>query len=43
MKVFLDTSRDYRYYAEKGWLESDFFYPTHLGPMKGQRANSSTE
>jgi len=28
-----DTSRDYRYYAEIGWLESDFFYPTHLGPL----------
>ena len=29
-----NTSRDYRYYAEMGWLESDFFYPTSLGPMK---------
>lgn len=29
-----DTSRDYRYYAEMGWLESDFFYPSRLGPMK---------
>jgi len=29
-----DRSRDYRYYAEKGWFESDYFYPTHLGPLK---------
>jgi multimeric flavodoxin WrbA len=29
-----DTSRDYRYYAEKGWFESDYFYPTHLDPLK---------
>ncbi len=29
-----DRSRDYRYYAEKGWLESDYFYPTQLGPLK---------
>lgn len=31
----LDTaSRDYTYYAERGWLESDYFYPTRLGPLK---------
>jgi multimeric flavodoxin WrbA len=29
-----DRSRDYTYYAEKGWFESDYFYPTHLGPLK---------
>jgi multimeric flavodoxin WrbA len=29
-----DSSRDYRYYAEKGWFESDYFYPTRLGPLK---------
>ena len=29
-----DRSRDYTYYAEKGWLESDYFYPTHLSPLK---------
>lgn len=29
-----DSSLDYRYYTEKGWLESDYFYPTHLGPLK---------
>jgi len=29
-----DSSRDYKYYAEKGWFESDYFYPTRLGPLK---------
>lgn len=29
-----DSSRDYRYYVDKGWFESDFFYPTRLGPLK---------
>lgn len=29
-----DTSRDYRYYSEKGWFDSDYYYPTHLGPLK---------
>jgi multimeric flavodoxin WrbA len=29
-----DSSRDYRYYAEKGWFESDYYYPTRLGPLK---------
>ena len=29
-----DRSRDYRYYAEKGWLESDYYYPTRLGMLK---------
>jgi multimeric flavodoxin WrbA len=31
-----DTYRDYTYYAEKGWFESDYYYPTHMGVlMKG--------
>jgi len=35
MKQMLDnSSRDYSYYAEKGWLESDYYYPTRLGPLK---------
>ena len=35
IKQMLDErSRDYRYYAEKGWLESDYFYPTRLGALK---------
>jgi hypothetical protein len=29
-----DRSRDYRYYAERGWFESDYFYPTRLGSLK---------
>ena len=29
-----DSTRDYRYYAEKGWLESDYYYPTRLGMLK---------
>jgi multimeric flavodoxin WrbA len=26
--------RDYAYYRDQGWFESDFYYPTHLGPFK---------
>jgi multimeric flavodoxin WrbA len=29
-----DSSRDYTYYADKGWFESDYFYPTRLGLLK---------
>ena len=29
-----DSSRDYRYYAEKGWFESDYYYPARLGLLK---------
>jgi len=29
-----DTSRDYRYYQEKGWFQSDYFYPTHLSALQ---------
>ena len=29
-----DTSCDYRYYEEKGWFDSDYFYPVRLGPLK---------
>lgn len=25
---------DYRYFADKGWFDSDFYYPTRLGGMK---------
>jgi multimeric flavodoxin WrbA len=28
------SSRDYRHYADKGWFESDYYYPTRLGPLK---------
>jgi len=35
MKLELDEkSYDYRYYRDKGWFESDYFYPTRLNPMK---------
>ncbi len=26
--------RDYAYYRDQGWFESDFYYPTRLGPFK---------
>jgi multimeric flavodoxin WrbA len=29
-----ERSFDYRYYQDKGWFESDYFYPTRLGPLK---------
>ena len=29
-----DRSRDYTYYLDKGWFESDYFYPTRLGALK---------
>ncbi len=29
-----DSSRDYTYYKDKGWFESDYYYPIHLGPLK---------
>jgi multimeric flavodoxin WrbA len=29
-----DRSRDYRYYADKGWFTSGYYYPTDLGLLK---------
>jgi multimeric flavodoxin WrbA len=29
-----EDKRDHVYYRDKGWFESDHFYPTHLGPFK---------
>ena len=29
-----DRSRDYTHYQEKGWFESDYFYPISLGALK---------
>ncbi len=26
--------RDWTYYRDQGWFESNFYYPTHLGPLK---------
>jgi multimeric flavodoxin WrbA len=34
-----DRNRDYRYYSEKGWLKSDYYYPVHLGPFKRSVGN----
>jgi multimeric flavodoxin WrbA len=34
-----DNSRDYRYYKDKGWFESDYFYPVRLGPLKKVAGN----
>jgi hypothetical protein len=29
-----ETNYDYRYFKDKGWFESDYFYPTRLGILK---------
>ena len=35
MRLELDErSFDYRYYRDKGWFESDYFYPVRLDPVK---------
>jgi multimeric flavodoxin WrbA len=35
MRLELDESfRDYTYYIEQGWFESDYYYPTRLGALK---------
>lgn len=35
IRVMLDeSSRDYTYYRDKGWFESDYFYPTRLNVLK---------
>jgi multimeric flavodoxin WrbA len=35
MKLMLDgSSRDYAHYSNKGWFESDYYYPTRLGVLK---------
>lgn len=35
MKTMLDDNfRDYTYFSEKGWFESDYYYPVKLGPVK---------
>ncbi len=35
MKLLLDDSyRDYAYFTDKGWFESEYYYPTRLGPLK---------
>jgi multimeric flavodoxin WrbA len=34
------NNRDWRYYADAGWFDSDYYYPVRLGPLK--RAVGST-
>jgi len=35
MRLMLDDSfRDYTYYRDKGWFESDFYYPARMGLLK---------
>ena len=35
VRIELDESdRDYQYYSERGWFDSDYFYPTRLGLIK---------
>lgn len=35
MKLMLDESfKDYRYYKENGWFESDYYYPIKLNALK---------
>jgi len=29
-----DDDRDHSYYRDQGWFDSDYFYPTRLGPFK---------
>jgi len=35
MRMMLDeSSRDFTYYRDKGWFESDYYYPARLGMLK---------
>ena len=35
MKILLnDNFRDYTYYINNGWFESDYYYPVKLSPLK---------
>lgn len=35
MKLILDDSaRDYRHYADRGWFESDYYYPVRLNALQ---------
>jgi multimeric flavodoxin WrbA len=29
-----ESSHDFRYFSEKGWFESEYYYPTRLGALK---------
>jgi multimeric flavodoxin WrbA len=40
LKLMLDDNyRDYTYYRDKGWFESDYFYPTRLSLLKKAAGN----
>jgi multimeric flavodoxin WrbA len=35
MKIMLDDNyKDFRYYREKGWFESEYYYPVKISPIK---------
>jgi multimeric flavodoxin WrbA len=34
IKALDESYRDYCYYAEKGWFESEYYHPTSLGPVR---------
>jgi len=34
VKALDDTYKDYRYYRDMGWFDSDYYHATTLGPMK---------
>jgi multimeric flavodoxin WrbA len=40
VKLMLDdSSRDYVYYRDKGWFESDYYYPSRLGALRKVAGN----
>ncbi len=39
VKTLDQTYRDFNYYKERGWLESAYYYPTPLGPVKRLAGN----
>jgi hypothetical protein len=42
IKLMLDdSSRDYAYYRDHGWFESDYYYPTRLNGLKRAWGNLS--
>ncbi|MGO9482793.1 MAG: flavodoxin family protein [Candidatus Kryptoniota bacterium] len=34
IRMLVETDRDYTYYRDKGWYESDYFYPARLNVFK---------
>ena len=33
-QMLADSNRDFTYYRDRGWFESDYYYPAHLGALK---------